>query len=127
MAVIDLNENRVRELVDDGADINATDMDGVSDYIALLFCFIKRGFCIYLFEHIQSQTMYCYKPVCQTNLPRSQSSLVVSFLYLHQMTPLHMTAKKGHMRILGCLLDDPRALVDIKDRNGVNICNNDSG
>ena len=49
------------------------------------------------------------------------SHLHLWFLSLHQLTPLHMAAKKGRCeQILGYLVGK-EADINIKDKNGVNI------
>ena len=45
----------------------------------------------------------------------------VLFLYLHKMTPLHLAAESGHIKILYYLVDEG-ADINIQDDNGVITC-----
>ena len=47
--------------------------------------------------------------------------LTLWFLFLHQMTPLHLAAEGAHIKIVEYLVDQ-EADVNIEDDNGVNIC-----
>ena len=48
-------------------------------------------------------------------------TLLLCFLFLHQMTPLHLAAESGRIKILGYLVDQG-ADINIQDDNGVIIC-----
>ena len=50
-----------------------------------------------------------------------QRNLVYSTFFLHQMTPLHSTAKIGHIKVLGYLVEQG-ADINIQADNGVIIC-----
>ena len=48
------------------------------------------------------------------------SGLLMLFISLHQMTPLHVAAEGGCIKVVKCLLDH-KADVNMKDRKGVNL------
>ena len=60
-----------------------------------------------------------------TNLSKSQFinfCIYVSLFSLHQMVPLHLAAERGHLDIVKYFVSQ-KADINIKDNNGVNICN----
>ena len=56
---------------------------------------------------------------------QSFSGLGLWFLFLHQMTPLHMAAKSGRKKIVEYLVDEG-ANISTRDSDGVSICGNTS-
>ena len=49
-------------------------------------------------------------------------AVILKFLPLHQMTPLHHAAKRGHLKIIRCLVGAKGTVVNInvQDKKGVN-------
>ena len=49
-------------------------------------------------------------------------AIILKFLSLHQMTPLHLAAKRGHLKIIRCLVGAKGTVVNInvQDKKGVN-------
>ena len=66
------------------------------------------------------ESLHTYHQRCQlvyTLISMELSQLLLQFLILHQLTPLHMAAEKGHCEhILKYLV---KADINIKDSNGV--------
>ena len=48
------------------------------------------------------------------------------FLFLHQMTPLHLAAESGRIKMVNYLVEQG-ADVNIQDNNGVLICYTNAG
>lgn len=46
-------------------------------------------------------------------------AIISKFLPLHQMTPLHLAAKRGHLKIIRCLVG-AKGTVNVQDKKGVN-------
>ena len=47
-------------------------------------------------------------------------AIILKFLSLHQMTPLHLAAKRGHLKIIKCLVGAKGTVVNVQDKKGVN-------
>ena len=59
--------------------------------------------------------------MCWTTIILSKSAtLLLLFLFLHQMTPLHVAAEKGRFKVVECLVKEG-ADINTKDNAGVGI------
>jgi len=79
---------------------------------------------------IQLQQSLRYHSICKilevcinsyTDLFGSDAGILY-FLSLHQMTPLHLAAKRGHLKIIKCLVGAKGTVVkiNVQDKKGVN-------